>query len=133
MPVEGIELNPDLSYDEEPIEILAPDSKILRDRTIELVRVMWRHRGVEEAIWERKDDIREQHPYLFPPVVVGFVLCVGLNFLIDVDIVVIVVIMIHGYEWYGVGKRNEILALRGAFLKPCNGLERSIPQALLRP
>ncbi|KAL4369485.1 hypothetical protein GQ457_05G024040 [Hibiscus cannabinus] len=40
--------------------------------------------------------------------------------------------MIHGYEWYGIGKRNEILALRGAFLKPCNGLERSIPQALLR-
>ncbi|KAL4298034.1 hypothetical protein GQ457_12G018190 [Hibiscus cannabinus] len=41
--------------------------------------------------------------------------------------------MIHGYEWCGVGKRNEILALRGAFLKPCNVLERSIPQALLRP
>ncbi|KAL4379341.1 hypothetical protein GQ457_02G033760 [Hibiscus cannabinus] len=40
--------------------------------------------------------------------------------------------MIHGYDWYGIGKRNEILALRGAFLKPCNGLERGIPQALLR-
>ncbi|KAL4333247.1 hypothetical protein GQ457_07G001230 [Hibiscus cannabinus] len=40
--------------------------------------------------------------------------------------------MIHGYEWYGIGKRNEILALRGTFLKPCNGLERGIPQALLR-
>ncbi|KAL4341000.1 hypothetical protein GQ457_08G013280 [Hibiscus cannabinus] len=40
--------------------------------------------------------------------------------------------MIHGYEWYGIGKRNEMLALRGAFLKPCNGLERGIPQALLR-
>ncbi|KAL4324624.1 hypothetical protein GQ457_11G001380 [Hibiscus cannabinus] len=66
-------------------------------------------------------------------VVVGSILCVGLNFLIDVDVVVIVVIMIHGYEWYGVGKRNEILAFRGALLKPCNGLERSIPQALLRP
>ncbi|KAL4326265.1 hypothetical protein GQ457_11G030420 [Hibiscus cannabinus] len=38
--------------------------------------------------------------------------------------------MIHGYEWYGIGKRNERLALRGAFLKPCNGLERGIPQAL---
>ncbi|KAL4341417.1 hypothetical protein GQ457_08G024300 [Hibiscus cannabinus] len=25
--------------------------------------------------------------------------------------------MIHGYEWYGIGKRNERLALRGAFLK----------------
>ncbi|KAL4368205.1 hypothetical protein GQ457_05G035940 [Hibiscus cannabinus] len=32
--VEEIELNPDLSYDEEPVEILASDSKVLRDRTM---------------------------------------------------------------------------------------------------
>ncbi|KAK8511749.1 hypothetical protein V6N12_000792 [Hibiscus sabdariffa] len=43
MPVEEIELNPDLSYDEEPIEILTSDSKVLRGRTIELVKVKWRH------------------------------------------------------------------------------------------
>ncbi|KAK9032953.1 hypothetical protein V6N11_017995 [Hibiscus sabdariffa] len=67
MPVEEIELNPDLSYDEEPIEILASDSKVLRGRTIELVKVKWRHRGVEEATWERYDDMKEQYPYLFPP------------------------------------------------------------------
>ncbi|KAL4379294.1 hypothetical protein GQ457_02G032210 [Hibiscus cannabinus] len=72
MPVEEIELNPDLSYDEEPIEILASDSKVLRGRTIELVKVKWRHRGVEEATWERKDDMREQYPYLFPPGLTGF-------------------------------------------------------------
>ncbi|KAL4291112.1 hypothetical protein GQ457_14G017520 [Hibiscus cannabinus] len=30
-----------------------------------------------------------------------------LEFLVVVDVVVIVVIMIHGYEWYGIGKRNE--------------------------
>ncbi|KAK8990017.1 hypothetical protein V6N11_008536 [Hibiscus sabdariffa] len=49
MPVKEIELNPDLSYEEEPVEILASDSKVLRGRTIELVKVKWRHRGVEEA------------------------------------------------------------------------------------
>ncbi|GMI89734.1 hypothetical protein HRI_002642700 [Hibiscus trionum] len=43
MPVEEIELNPDLTYDEEPIEILASDNKVLRGRTIELVKVKWRH------------------------------------------------------------------------------------------
>ncbi|KAK8521849.1 hypothetical protein V6N12_066431 [Hibiscus sabdariffa] len=67
MLVEEIELNPDLSYDEEPIEILASNSKVLRGRTIELIKVKWRHRGVEEATWERKDDMKEQYPYLFPP------------------------------------------------------------------
>ncbi|KAL4274112.1 hypothetical protein GQ457_13G011410 [Hibiscus cannabinus] len=66
MPVEEIELNPNLSYDEEPVEILASDSKVLRGRTIELVKVKWRHRGVEEATWERKEDMMEQFPYLFP-------------------------------------------------------------------
>ncbi|KAK8648813.1 hypothetical protein V6N13_129555 [Hibiscus sabdariffa] len=65
MPIEEIELNPDLSYDEEPIKILASDSKVLRGRTIELVKVKWRHRGVEEATWERKKDMMEQLPYLF--------------------------------------------------------------------
>ncbi|GMJ08650.1 hypothetical protein HRI_004534200 [Hibiscus trionum] len=40
MPVEEIELNPDLSYNEEPIEILASDSKVLRGKTIELVKVL---------------------------------------------------------------------------------------------
>ncbi|KAL4325827.1 hypothetical protein GQ457_11G030650 [Hibiscus cannabinus] len=40
MPVEEIELNPDLSYDEEPIEILASDSKVLRGKTIELIRTL---------------------------------------------------------------------------------------------
>ncbi|KAK8697934.1 hypothetical protein V6N13_114066 [Hibiscus sabdariffa] len=39
MPVEEIDLNLDLSYDEEPVEILASDSKVLRGRTIELVKV----------------------------------------------------------------------------------------------
>ncbi|KAL4340238.1 hypothetical protein GQ457_08G028370 [Hibiscus cannabinus] len=67
MPVEEIELNPDLSYDEEPIEILASNSKVLRGRTIELVKVKWRHRGVEEVTWERKDDMKDQYSYLFPP------------------------------------------------------------------
>ncbi|KAL4368958.1 hypothetical protein GQ457_05G034700 [Hibiscus cannabinus] len=66
MPVEEIELNSDLSYDEEPVEILTSDGKVLRSRTIELVKVKWRHRGVEEATWERKKDMREWLSCLFP-------------------------------------------------------------------
>ncbi|KAL4377109.1 hypothetical protein GQ457_02G033170 [Hibiscus cannabinus] len=59
--IHDIEWNPDLSYDEEPVEILASDSKVLRDRTIELVEVKWQHRGVYEATWERKDDGVRHH------------------------------------------------------------------------
>ncbi|GMI77207.1 hypothetical protein HRI_001390000 [Hibiscus trionum] len=67
MPVEEVELNPDLTYDEEPMEILDSDSKVLRSKTIELVKLLWKHRGVEEAMWERKDDMLKQFLYLFPP------------------------------------------------------------------
>ncbi|GMI64541.1 hypothetical protein HRI_000123400 [Hibiscus trionum] len=49
MSVEEVELNPDLTYDDEPVEIMDSDSKVLRGKTIELVKVLWRHRGVEEA------------------------------------------------------------------------------------
>ncbi|KAL4362553.1 hypothetical protein GQ457_04G015750 [Hibiscus cannabinus] len=66
MPVEEIELYTDMSYDEEPVEILTSDGKVLRGRTIELVKVKWRHRGMEEATWERKEDMREWLPCLFP-------------------------------------------------------------------
>ncbi|KAK8614466.1 hypothetical protein V6N13_068266 [Hibiscus sabdariffa] len=71
MPIEEVELNPDLSYDEEPIEILASDSKVLCDRTIVLVKVKWRHRGVEEATWERKEDMMEQFCIFFRQVISG--------------------------------------------------------------
>ena len=30
-----------------------------------LVKVLWQHRGVEEATWERKDTIRVNYPFLF--------------------------------------------------------------------
>ena len=66
MPVEEIELRPDLSYEEEPMKVLDTSSKVLRGKTIELVKVLWRHRGVEEATWESKSDMLEQFPHLFP-------------------------------------------------------------------
>ena len=30
-----------------------------------LVRVLWQHRGVEEATWEREDITRINYPFLF--------------------------------------------------------------------
>ena len=30
-----------------------------------LVKVLWQHRGVEEAIWEREDTIHTNYPFLF--------------------------------------------------------------------
>ena len=52
---ETIELKPDLTYEEEPVEILAREVKELRKRKILLVKVLWRNHKTEEATWEREE------------------------------------------------------------------------------
>ena len=39
--------------------------KVLRRKTVRLVRVLWQHRGVEESTWEREDTMRATYPLLF--------------------------------------------------------------------
>ncbi|KAF2284914.1 hypothetical protein GH714_032427 [Hevea brasiliensis] len=53
LPVEEIEVNPDLTYEEEPIEILAYEVKQLQNKQIPLVKVLWNHHSGQEATWER--------------------------------------------------------------------------------
>jgi len=65
LPVEEIEVNPDLTYEEEPIKILAYEVKQLRNKQIPLVKVLWNHHSGQEATWEREEDMRRQHPQLF--------------------------------------------------------------------
>ncbi|KAK8666120.1 hypothetical protein V6N13_006272 [Hibiscus sabdariffa] len=62
---EEVELNPNLSYKEEPVQILDWEVKRLRNKNISLVKVLWRNHKVEEATWEPEDTMREQHPHLF--------------------------------------------------------------------
>ena len=44
-----IELRNDLSYGEQPVQILGREEKELRNKTISLVKVLWRNHLVEEA------------------------------------------------------------------------------------
>ena len=60
-----IELRDDLSYEEQPVQILGREEKELRNKTISLVKVLWRNHLIEEATWERKDQMRSQYPHLF--------------------------------------------------------------------
>ena len=59
-----IELRDDLSYEEQPVQILSREEKDLRNKTISLVKVLWRNHQVEEATWEREDQMRSQYPHL---------------------------------------------------------------------
>ena len=62
---EIIELRPDLTNEEEPVEILAREVKELRNKKIQLVKVLWRNHKTEEATWESKEMMRQQYPQLF--------------------------------------------------------------------
>ncbi|KAA0041238.1 pol protein [Cucumis melo var. makuwa] len=62
---EPLEIDENLSYTEQPIEVLAREVKMLRNREIPFVKVLWRNHRVEEATWEREDDMRSRYPELF--------------------------------------------------------------------
>ena len=62
---ETIELRSDLTYEEEPIEILAWEVKELRNKKILIVKVLWRNHKTEEATWESEETMRQQYPQLF--------------------------------------------------------------------
>ena len=60
-----IELHPDLTYKEEPVEILAREVKELRNKRIPLVKVLWKNHKTEKATWESKETMHQQYPQLF--------------------------------------------------------------------
>ncbi|KAL6211896.1 hypothetical protein ACLB2K_017119 [Fragaria x ananassa] len=60
-----ISLKKDLTYEEELVQILDQKEKVLRNKTIRLVKVLWRSQQVEEATWEPEDQMRQQYPHLF--------------------------------------------------------------------
>ncbi|KAL0558790.1 hypothetical protein IC582_003372 [Cucumis melo] len=62
---EPLEIDENLSYTEQPVEVLAREVKTLRNKEIPLVKVLWRNHRVEEATWEREDDMRSRYPDLF--------------------------------------------------------------------
>ncbi|KAI5339250.1 hypothetical protein L3X38_018522 [Prunus dulcis] len=60
-----VELEEDLSYEEQPVQILDRKEQMLRSRSIPVVKVLWRSQTVEEATWEPEAQMRAKYPYLF--------------------------------------------------------------------
>ena len=67
-----LELQPDLSYKEQPMAIMDRSVKTLKNRAIPLVLVSWNRHTPGEATWEREDIIRERYPQLFPSLLEKF-------------------------------------------------------------
>ncbi|GFS40602.1 hypothetical protein Acr_00g0069490 [Actinidia rufa] len=60
-----LELEADASFEEKPTWVVDSREKMLRGKTIRLVRIFWNNFGSEESIWEMEDEMREKYPNLF--------------------------------------------------------------------
>ena len=60
-----INVDTDGTFEEGPLRILDSLNQVLRRKTVWLVKVLWRHRGVEEATWEREDTMRATYHFFF--------------------------------------------------------------------
>ena len=60
-----IEVDTDETFEEGPVCILDSRDQVLRRKTVRLVRVLWRHYGLEESTWEWEDTMRATYPFLF--------------------------------------------------------------------
>ena len=58
-------IDADGTFEEGPVHIMDSREQVLRRKTVRLVKVLWKHRGVEEATWEHEDTMRTRYPFLF--------------------------------------------------------------------
>jgi hypothetical protein len=65
LPVEGLEVQEDLTYIEKLVQILESADRVTRRKTIRMCKVRWGHHSVEQATWEREDDLMAKYPELF--------------------------------------------------------------------
>ncbi|XP_074376939.1 uncharacterized protein LOC141718451 [Apium graveolens] len=62
---EKVDLQQDMSYVEQPVEIIDRKERVLQNKSVKLVRVLWRYHNIEESTWELKSHMQEKCPYLF--------------------------------------------------------------------
>ena len=65
VPLEEVQLESDLTYEDKPIKIFETAERVARTKTIKFCRVQWNHHTKEEATWENKDDLKEDQAHLF--------------------------------------------------------------------
>ncbi|GJZ18496.1 putative reverse transcriptase domain-containing protein, partial [Tanacetum coccineum] len=65
VPLDEIEIDENLRFVEEPIEIVEQDVKKLKQRRIPLVKVCWNSRQGAEYTWEHEDQFRMKYRHLF--------------------------------------------------------------------
>ena len=62
---ESFDIYPKLSYEEKPVKILTRKDKMLCNKIIPLVKVLWCNHAVEEVKSKTEEEMRKLYPKLF--------------------------------------------------------------------
>ncbi|KAD5803435.1 hypothetical protein E3N88_14795 [Mikania micrantha] len=65
IPLEEIQIDEQLNFVEEPVEIMDRETKKLKLSKIPIVKVRWNSRRGPEFTWEREDQMKQKYPHLF--------------------------------------------------------------------
>lgn len=64
--IEGLQLEPDLSYVGHPIKILDEKERVTKNKVVKFNKVQWQNHTEDEATWEQEEYILEHYPYFLP-------------------------------------------------------------------
>ena len=65
VPLEAIQLESDLTYEEKPVKVLEFASQVTRRKVIKFCKAQWSHHTEDEATWEQEEVLWKDHPHLF--------------------------------------------------------------------
>ena len=63
---QSMELNEDLTFEEEPVAIVDYQVRQLRSKVIPMVKVLSRNNNIKKHTWKMEAEMRTAYPYLFP-------------------------------------------------------------------
>ena len=64
---EPLQLKDNLTYVEEPIQILERRDRVPHNQVIPFVKVLWKHHKTVDGTWEPELEVQKKYPHLFTP------------------------------------------------------------------
>nr|GFC74360.1 putative reverse transcriptase domain-containing protein [Tanacetum cinerariifolium] len=65
VPLDGLLIDDQLHFVEEPVEIMDREVKRLKQIRIPIIKVRWNSKRGPEFTWEREDQFKQKYPHLF--------------------------------------------------------------------
>ena len=64
MEIEGLVLQPDLTYVEHTVKVLDEKERVTRNRVVKFYKVHWQNHSEDEATWEQESYLLKHYPHL---------------------------------------------------------------------